>query len=375
MATIDRAGWARIFAKLQRSRHRPIDVLGLGECSIDRVVRLPGPLQALLPSALSTHAHKGDRGHASGKARAVAVDLLGGGQIATALCAVRRLGRTAQFLGSIAQDSEGNAVLDGLRREGVDTSHVHVFPADQAATRTALILVDTDGERAIIEHRDPRLTLPDDYPSVDTLAQARIVHLDATFPPSAQRAALLADASGALVSLDVDGAGDPPPSLLRDSDLCVVAETVPRLLTGLPDLEPAARALADQIRGLLVVTRGERGSIAVLAGAAPDDLIRQPAYPAAHGPDGRIDTTSCGDTFRAALLVGLLRSADHDIAAGRPTDPRAALRAALDLASAAAALKCRDLGRRGCPAAADLQTFHETHKPHPPGPSHVESPR
>ena len=56
-----------------------------------------------------------------------------------------------------------------------------------------------------------------------------------------------------------------------------------------------------------------------------------------------VDTTACGDTFHAAFLCALLEA----------QPPRQALR----FANAAAALKCRDLGRRGCPTRAEVNAL------------------
>jgi sugar/nucleoside kinase (ribokinase family) len=64
-----------------------------------------------------------------------------------------------------------------------------------------------------------------------------------------------------------------------------------------------------------------------------------PAFPA----ERVVDTTACGDTFRAALLVALLDGL-------RPAE-------GLRFANAAASLKTRDLGRRGCPRRAEVNAL------------------
>src|SRR5438128_9601929 len=83
--------------------------------------------------------------------------MLGGGQVATALVACRRLGLRVALLGAVGGDEAGRVVLQGLRDEGVDVTGVRLLPT--ARTRCALVLVPPGGERAIVELRDPELSL------------------------------------------------------------------------------------------------------------------------------------------------------------------------------------------------------------------------
>src|SRR5256885_6654817 len=116
-------------------QERPLDVVGLGECSVDEVWVVP----SLTFTALEW----------PGKLHAVRRDRLGGGQVATAMVAAARLGLRAAYLGAVGDDLGGRIVTDGLREESVE---VHVRTVAGAATRAALILVDEkSGERTVIE--------------------------------------------------------------------------------------------------------------------------------------------------------------------------------------------------------------------------------
>lgn len=330
----------RVFARLRQTAGRPLDMLGVGECSLDRVLRLPGRLGSLVP--LFTDPLSG------GKIAATSLDTVGGGQIATALCAASRLGCRTAFAGVVGDDPDGRAVLAGLQADGVDTAATRVHP--QAPTRSALILVDEVGERVVLEYRHPDLA-PHPEPPVDLLQSTRVVHVDATFPDAALRILQAGQSAGALTSLDLDRHTGAAAGLLYAADLALVAASVPTGLTGLSDLEAATRSLARTIPGLLVVTLGQSGS--VLAIPSGDDVLlhRQPAFPAVAGA-GLPDTTACGDTYRAALLAALL--AEPISVAGTELDH---LKQAMRQGSAAAALKCRALGRRGCPTRAELASF------------------
>lgn len=337
-------------AALRASRGRPLDVLGIGEISHDLVLQLP-PKAAL-------------RGPLPDKLSAQALTSLGGGQIATAMVAARRLGLRAGLCGAVGDDAAGRELLAELAAEGVALGGV--AQCAQAQTRLALVLVDAHGDRRVIEWRHPQLQPRADEPTAADFQAVRAVHLDGTYPQVSLRAARLAKAAGCLVSLDLDHCLDSrlasatavaaadrgvTAELVALADLCVVSARFPTEFTAEPDPDGAARRLATQTAGFVVVTRGDAGGVAVIAGELH-------AFPALR-PPVLLDTTACGDTFHAALLAYLIDQAEHDPAgASGLAEAEAALASsALRFASAAAALKCGALGRRGCPSREQVDRF------------------
>jgi sugar/nucleoside kinase (ribokinase family) len=293
-----------------------IDVVGLGECSIDHVcvvAELPGP-GAKMPMQKRL--------------------LLGGGQVATMLVGCRRLGLSARYLGKVGDDADGARALEELAHEGLDTGSVRVAPG--ARTRSAVVLVDAAGERTIVWDRDPRVELAADEVTQTDLRGARALHVDATSPAAALRAVQFAREAGVLVSLDVDSPSPGADELVAAADLCVVSEAYATVRHGEPDPVRALRALrARNPHGLLCVTRGARGSVALEG----DTVIETAAF----GVQA-LDTTGCGDVFRAGLLAAALAGMEA---------PRA-----LAFASATAALKTRALGgRAGIPSWEEVTGF------------------
>jgi sulfofructose kinase len=291
-----------------------LDVVGIGECSLDEVWRVAGSFAA------------------GGKTRALAHELIGGGQIATAMAAGSRLGLRTAYAGAIGDDDAGRAVLAGLADDAVDTTSVHRSAG--AATRSALVIVDEDGERTVVERVDRRTAVPPDALPEALIATARVLHLDGVHPLTSIAAARLAGQHGVLVSLDIDHTFPGIDELLSLADICFTGEAVPAALSGEQDLARALAHLSTKTRpGALVgCTLGARGA-AALDG---DKLLLSPAHPI----DPVVDTTACGDTFRAAALRALLDGKS--------------LPDLLRFANAAAALKCRALGRRGCPTLSEL---------------------
>jgi sulfofructose kinase len=299
--------------RLADRRAAKLDVVGLGECSLDEVWMVPG--KPAFP----------------GKLHAVRRDRLGGGQVATAMVAAARLGLRAAYLGAVGDDAGGRQVLEGLREESVDVAHVRVVTG--GATREALVLVDAaSGERSVIEQLG--VHLPHDAVDGALIASTKILHLDATQIATSLAAAKIARAHGVVVSLDVDHVRPGLDELLALVDVCVVSEAVPQQLSGEADLEQALRKLGARTGPFVCCTLGARGAAALDGG----HLLLSPAFDVPV-----VDTTACGDTFHAAVIAALVE--------GRSVGET------LRFANAAAGLKCRDLGRRGCPSHAEVNAL------------------
>ncbi|MEA2343756.1 MAG: sulfofructose kinase [Thermoanaerobaculia bacterium] len=291
------------------------DVLGLGESSVDHVNLLPtAPLA---------------RGTAS-KLRISSAFDAAGGQVASMLAACSALGLRTGYLGPLGNDANGRLIRDELVRRGVDVSSVIVR---EAPARFAIILVDeSTGERTVLWHRDPGLDITEAEidPAVLT---ARVLHVDDVDEEAAIRTARLAAARGVLVTSDLDRVTERTTELVASVSIPIFAEHVPPTLTGERDPERALRKLRNNHRGVLCVTLGTAGSMALDG----DRLIHVPAF-SVHA----VDTTGAGDVFRAGFVYGLL--------AGRP------MLDVLKFANAAAAVSCTRLGAMGsAPTLAEVE--------------------
>jgi sulfofructose kinase len=292
-----------------------LDVLGLGESSVDHVNLLPtAPLA---------------RGTAS-KLRISSTFDAAGGQIASMLAACSGLGLRTGYLGPVGNDDNGRLIRSELENRGVDLSNVLVR---DAPARFAIILVDeSTGERTVLWHRDSGLDIGEGEidPAVLT---ARVLHVDDVDELAAIRTARMARARGLIVTSDLDRVTPQTPDLIASVSIPIFAEHVPPTLTGERDPERALRKLRRQHDGLLCVTLGTAGSMALDG----DRLIHVPAFKV-HA----VDTTGAGDVFRAGFVYGLL--------AGWPTLD------VLKFANAAAAVSCTRLGAMGsAPTLADVE--------------------
>ncbi|MFN3514476.1 MAG: carbohydrate kinase family protein [Phenylobacterium sp.] len=138
-----------------------IDLAIIGALALDRPIRLDGPL---MPGA---------RMIGRSLDGALAGRLGGGG--ANAATALARAGRPAALLAYIADDADGARLLDLAKAAGLDTRFVVRRPG---ASRTTLILLAPDGERAILT-LDPE---PVDLPPLPAPAPTKGLLVRAAYP-------------------------------------------------------------------------------------------------------------------------------------------------------------------------------------------------
>jgi sugar/nucleoside kinase (ribokinase family) len=294
------------------------DVIGVGCNSVDFVNLLPGSPQPQGPNA---------------KMRIHRQVVSCGGQMTTAMAACAKLGLRAKYVGVTGTDENGRLLRATMSGYRVDLQDVVIR---DAPNRFAVILVDeSTGERIVLWHRDERLQLrPRDLP-VDAMAAARLVHVDDDDQESALEAARLARAAGLPVTSDIDRLNERTEALVAAVSIPIFAEDVPIALTGHKDPETALRALRRKHAGLLCVTLGAQGALAL-------DGDRPVYSPGFHITP--VDTTGAGDVFRGGFIYGLLQ--------------RWSTEQVLRFANAAAAVSCTRLGAlTGVPELSDVEAL------------------
>jgi sugar/nucleoside kinase (ribokinase family) len=262
----------------------------------------------------------------------------GGGLVGTALVALSRLGCRTRYVGRLGDDDHSEFILADFAREGVDTSAVTRGAGEKA--RFAFVIVEEGtGLRTILHSGHARAAVDPDSLDPQTILSARSLLVDSTDPPAARRCVEWMRAAGRPTLIDADQYSPEAHAVARACDYVVASHRYATACTGRADPAAAARALASDAPGVVVVTAGRDGACV----AAHDDEWRQPAFPVPVK-----DTTGAGDVFHGAFLFGVLRGWD--------------LRRTVAFAAAAAALECRSLGgRAGIASRADTARFLVQH--------------
>src|SRR5882762_6802577 len=126
-----------------------------------------------------------------------------GGQTASAMVSLQRLGLKTAYAGRFGSDEDGRFGLRAIEYEGVNLDYAEMI--DGADNQIAFIIIDSrSGERTIIWDRDERLSYRSDEAPVDLATRGRILHIDAHDPPACKVLARVARAAGTIVTADID---------------------------------------------------------------------------------------------------------------------------------------------------------------------------
>jgi len=300
-------------------RDREFDVVGFGTNAVDFLIEVPE-----YPT-FNSKVELNDYTQAAG------------GEVATAMVGLQRLGSKTAYVGSFGDDAAGTFGLKSLSDEGVNVDHVRIIPG--ARTQIAFIVIDSrNGERTVIWKRDRALAFSAAHAPTDLVSRAAVLHLTPHDTAAALAMARAARAAGTIVSIDVDKTFDGIEELLPLVDVLIGSSEFPARLLGIDDhrlaLPEMARRFGCKICG---VTLGEAGSL----------FHADSAFIASAGfevPGGCRDTTGAGDAFRVGLIYGVLNDTSVEEAAR--------------CANAVAALKCRAVGARtSLPDRAELERF------------------
>lgn len=219
-----------------------------------------------------------------------------GGKGANQAVAAARLGAEVKMLGAVGNDSYADLMLDGLEKDGVDTSAVERF---NTSTGVAVIVV-CNGDNSIIINAGANACVTPEYIDrhIDAIEWADFVVMQYEIPmETVLYTAKLAKNLGKTVIINPAPMADTKGELLSNCDLFVPNETEAQTLLG-ADLDPetAVKKICEMGVKSAIITLGEKGSIAFDG----EKIHRQNAVKA-----NAVDTTAAGDCYIGALVTAL----------------------------------------------------------------------
>ena len=258
------------------------DVLVIGSLNADLVVRsprFPQPGETISGGDLLT---------------------IPGGKGANQAVAAARQGTNVAMVGRVGKDNFAPFLVENLNVNHVNTMHV---AQDNAATGTAIIIVDANGQNSIV--LSPGANGKVDFHDIDSAPDAKILLLQFEIPmDSVLHAAKRYKAKGTTVILNPAPARQIPEELLTLIDILVPNESELSLLTNMPvtDIKSAELAAQEILkRGVktVIVTMGSKGALLVT-----DAQVKQvDTYNVEV-----VDTTAAGDAFIGGFASAMLHS-------------------------------------------------------------------
>jgi ribokinase len=278
------------------------------------------------------------------------LQIIPGGKGANQAVAAARQGASVFMVGRVGNDSFGPELIKNLQRNNVDTSCVQTD--SQAATGTATIIVDANGQNSIVlsPGGNGKVSLAD----VDSVSFSghQLLLLQLEIPiETVLAAARRAKESGLRVVLNPAPARPLPEELISLSDFIVPNEPELSLLTDQPvndiaSAQNAAKTLLERGVQNVIVTLGANGALIV-----NKEIIK-------HIPTFRVDvvdTTAAGDAFIGGFAATLLESDSSPSAAHEQT---LALQNAVRYACACGALATTKFGAQpSLPTKEEVEKF------------------
>jgi len=304
-----------------------MDITGLGTVAMDVILQVDS-----LP---------GEDGFAVIKQR----KYLEGGSASNVMVQAARLGAKCGFVSQVGDDEIGDAIINGLKKEGVDTS-LMLTKKGGTSLHTNIIVGDNGKKMILLNMGDSFLTMEDKDVNYSFINSSKIFYTDLL--PGIPAIAALKNAKEAglktVFNLQVgiplmEQFGVPQSeimNILQYVDVFAPCREAFRQITAVDDSKIAMNDFMKNYSGLLVLTLGSEGA----AAADGKTIISVPAYKV-----DAVDTTGAGDSFIGSFMYAFLLK---DLP----------LENALQFSSAAAAITCKNLGARSCPYLKDVEAVY-----------------
>lgn len=228
-----------------------------------------------------------------------------GGKGANQATALARLGAKTKMIGKVGSDSNGEKLIENLKKNGVDVSGV---ATDGSQTGLAAIILDGEGRNRIVVYEGANSEInPDEAADcIDNSLDLLLVQFE-TSEDVVIKSVNSALEKGITTVVDCGPAKNFALEKMQGVTVISPNESETKALTGImPDDEKtileASKVLAERSKAEYVVLKlGERGC-SVWNG---EELRIMPAY-----PSKVVDTTAAGDCFTAAMALEFKRSGD-----------------------------------------------------------------
>ena len=231
------------------------------------------------------------------------LQIIPGGKGANQAVAAARQGASVSLIGRVGNDSFGPELINNLKRNNVDSSHIQTDPG--SATGTAIIVVDSNGQNSIVLSPGANGKVSPADVKTASFSDHKLLLLQLEIPiETVLSATQHAKEKGLRVLLNPAPARALPEELISLPDFILPNETELSLLTNQPVIditsaEKAAKILLELGAQNVIVTLGANGALIVSS--------KQVTHVNAYNVEV-VDTTAAGDAFIGGFASALLQN-------------------------------------------------------------------
>ena len=229
---------------------------------------------------------------------------ISGGSVANSIVGISQLGNKAGFIGKISDDEFGSKYEEGLKKENVE--YFYSKKKEVLPTGTCLILVTPDSERTMCTFLGTAGKINENDVSLDAIQKSEMVFLEGYLwdegDPKKAFDKAISNAKRVAMSLSdlfcVDRHKPDFLNLVKNKlDITFANEQEITSLIGAKNFNEVIN-FSKQLNKLVVVTRGEKGAIAVNGQEVIETDVQKNLR--------IVDLTGAGDLFAAGFLHGYL---------------------------------------------------------------------
>ena len=227
-----------------------------------------------------------------------------GGSVANSIVGLSQLGDKTGFIGKISDDDFGEKYEEGLKKENVE--YFYSKKREELPTGTCLILVTPDSERTMCTFLGTAGKINEDDVSSDVIKKSEIIFLEGYLwdegDPKKAFDKVIKNARKVAMSLSdqfcVDRHKPHFLELVKNKlDITFANEEEIKSLLETKDFNEVIN-FSKQLNKLVIVTRGEKGAVAVNGNEVVESDIQKNLK--------IVDLTGAGDLFAAGFLHGYI---------------------------------------------------------------------
>jgi fructokinase len=229
-----------------------------------------------------------------------------GGSVANSIVGLSQLGNRVGFIGKVSADKFGTKYEEGLKKENVE--YFYSKKKEELPTGTCLILVTPDSERTMCTFLGTAGKINENDVSSDAIKKSEIIFLEGYLwdegDPKKAFDKAINNANKVAMSLSdqfcVDRHKPHFLNLVKDKLDIIFANE--QEITSLIDAKKFSEVVdfSKQLNKLVVVTRGEKGAVAIDGEKIFDSDIKKNLK--------ILDLTGAGDLFAAGFLHGYINN-------------------------------------------------------------------